>query len=253
MPWWRGTQTRLSIPSESRRGAALLFQISGLQSPKSNYLIFEVDLIWQARRRRRRFLAAFVSEHSLGIDVGITWEYGNRAAFPGYLLTTAAALLDGNWRELSASEGRSTPVTPVPAGQALHPKPVVAQGFRALFVALCLGDHADTLQLTHRSAIAGTVKLNAQTVWRRGGDGAGHHGAEDHTEPGEKEHSAQPLHAHLTELKHLPILPRNGSSRSTSPFRDPDAPADSRSCYVSARRLADRSLCGTSSAGRWNV
>ena len=27
-----------------------LIQIRGLQSPKSNYLIFEVDLIWQARR-----------------------------------------------------------------------------------------------------------------------------------------------------------------------------------------------------------
>jgi hypothetical protein len=30
---------------------------------------------------------ASVSESSLGIDVGITWEYGNRAGFPGNLLT----------------------------------------------------------------------------------------------------------------------------------------------------------------------
>jgi len=30
---------------------------------------------------------ASVSEHSLGIDVGMTWEYGNRTEFTGNLLT----------------------------------------------------------------------------------------------------------------------------------------------------------------------
>src|SRR5712692_6034198 len=148
----------------------------------------------------------------------------------------------GECREPPASEGRSTPVTPVPAGQALHPEPVVAQGFGALLVALCPGDHADALQLTHRSAIAGTAKLGMPAVGRGGGDGAGHHDAEDRTESGEKEHAAQSLHAHLTEFNHLPILLRNGCPRLSPPLRDPNAAADSRPRCGSAHRPADRGL-----------
>src|SRR5262249_55719479 len=117
----------------------------------------------------------------------------------------------GSARRYGAAADRSTSVAPVPAGESLHPEPVVTQGLSTLLVAGQLGHHAHTLELSHGAAIAGAAMLDVLALGGSGGDGVRRHDAEGDTHTGNEKHSTQASRVHLTEFNHLPILLRNGS------------------------------------------
>src|SRR5262249_22035868 len=59
---------------------------------------------------------------------------------------------------------RSAAVAPVPACQALHPEPVVAERVGALLVAGRPGQHPEAVELARRSTVAGAAMLGLAAV-----------------------------------------------------------------------------------------